>query len=198
MRDVTRLALLPLLLLFLLLPGCGADRARLQEARVSLLVDVSPAAAWQQLQDFSVAHNYVPGLTRTEIISSQQTGRGAHRRVYDAEGDYLEETIVEWHEGEGFVIDLHRGGEPMAPFRLARFRYALEPAGEERTRVTLALQFEMPLGGVGAALGEWLVKPAMVGELIQVGAGLKHFYETGTPAGDADRARLAGAVTPAA
>ena len=164
-----------------------------QEASVTVLVDLPLARAWQQLQDFSLAHNYVPKLTRTEIVSELQSGVGAHRRVYTG-NKYLEETIVEWREGQGFSIKLHKGSKPMSPFSLAEFIYRLGEQGQQQTRIDLSLRFAMPWGGLGRLLGGAVILPVMRKQLVQVAAGMKHFYETGNPATDEDRKRLAGAV----
>ncbi len=183
------------LLLALLLTGCASEDAGPQQAQVRVEADLPVAAAWDKLSDFSLAHNYVPGLSRTEIVSAQTRGVGAHRRVYDNDGDYLEETITAWQDGEGFTIRLHQGDAPMAPFRAVFFDYRLDAAGEDQTEITLALRFEMPWGSVGAWLGDAFIRPAMEAELVQVAAGMKAFYETGHPADDADRERLAPQVT---
>lgn len=166
-----------------------------QRAQVAVDVALPVDEAWRRLEDFSVAHRYVPNLERTEITTAQAGGVGASRRVYDGPDSYLEETVVEWRDGEGFELRLHRGDEPMAPFQRAHFRYQLAPAGLEQTRVTLTLEVVMPGGEVGHWLGERVLLPVMAQQLVAVAAGLKHYYETGTPAGDAEREWLAGAVT---
>ena len=166
--------------------------SREQRAAVSVLVDIPLARAWANLADFSLAHNYVPGLTRTEIVSEQSSGVGAHRRVYKG-ASYLEETISEWREGQGFSIALHKGDKPMPPFRRAEFVYDLYARGEQ-TMVELSLGFVMPLGGLGRILGRGVMLPAINKQLVGVAAGMKHFYETGTPASNEDRKRLAGSV----
>ena len=168
----------------------------IQQASVTVLVDLPLAEAWALLQDFSLPHNYVPNITRTEIMSTQQSGVGAHRRVYSGKR-YLEETIVEWHGGEGFIIKLHKGQKPLPPFKLAEFVYALEERGPKQTLVSLSLRFGMPWGGLGRLFGKSVIVPLMRKQLVQVAAGMKHFYETGRPATDQDRKRLAGAVTTA-
>lgn len=164
-----------------------------QQASVTVLADIPMTSAWKNLQDFSLAHNYVPKLTRTEIVSQAKTGLGAHRRVYSGT-QYLEETIIEWKEGEGFTIKLHKGVKPMPPFHLAEFIYALSEHSTQQTRIDLTLRFSMPLGGLGRLLGRVVILPAMRSQLRQVAAGMKHFYETGNPATNADRKRLAGTV----
>ncbi|TDG12557.1 SRPBCC family protein [Seongchinamella unica] len=160
---------------------------------VGVTLDMPLADAWALLADFSLAHHYVPGLTRTEIVSAASSGLGARRRVYTGD-KFLEETIIDWREGQGFTLRLHQGEKPMPPFRRAEFDYRLSPEGADRTRATLALPFVMPLGVFGRLLGRNLILPVMKKQLVAVAAGMKHFYETGTPATDEDRKRLAGAV----
>ena len=76
---------------------------------------------WTALSNLSQAHLYVPGITRTEITSDAARGIGTSRRVYDADGTYLNETVSEWTEGDGFVLRLHNdGGKAPAPFTAAR------------------------------------------------------------------------------
>ena len=182
------------LLATLLLAGCGGQPGVQAQAQVQVQVDRQVAAAWALLRDFSLAHNYVPGLIRTEIMSAVSDGVGAHRRVYDDDGDYLEETITAWEEGRGFTIRLHDGDAPMAPFEQVFFDYRLDAADGDRTEISLALRFAMPWGGLGTWLGDTIIRPAMESELVQVAAGMKAFYETRRPASDADRERLAPQV----
>ena len=104
--------------------------------------------------------------------------------------------MTAWRDGEGFVIRLHRGEQPMAPFRRAEFEYALADAGDTQTLVVLSMRIEMPWGALGRLLARAAILPAMRKQLTLVAAGLKHFYESGEPATDADRKRLAGAVQP--
>ncbi|MEP1469563.1 MAG: SRPBCC family protein [Halieaceae bacterium] len=179
--------------LFLILaPGIAS--AEVHRASVAVTAALPKADAWTLLRDFSLAHNYVPGITRTEIVSDSGQGVGAHRRVYDEEGDFLEETIIEWRDGAGFVIRLHDGDAPMAPFQRAEFVYALAEADAATTRIELALIFEMPWGWLGDTLAEWIIVPLMEDNLVQVAAGMKVFYETGLAATDEDRQREAAAV----
>lgn len=168
-----------------------ADARRVQ---VTVLADVSLNEAWAILQDFSLAHKYVPGLSATEIVSRQRSGVGAHRKVYDNDGGFIEETIIDWREGEGFVINLHEGTDPMMPFNRAEFSYQLVVRDTGQTLIVLFMDYEMPMGAFGDKLGEWFIDPFLEQNLVQVAAGMKHFYETGTAASDTDRERLMGSV----
>lgn len=177
---------------FALVPTLAVADA--QRVVVSVVADLPIHQAWSLLSDFTLPHNYVPNIVRTEIVSAQTSGVGAHRRVYKDEDSYLEETIIEWLDGEGFVIKLHDGDKPMMPFQRAEFSYAIGPQGEDSTRIELAMLIEMPWGGFGETLGDWVILPIMQDNLVQIAAGMKYFYETGKPATDADRERLAEEV----
>lgn len=166
-----------------------------QYVEVSVTAEVPVAAAWNYLQDFSVAHNYVPKLSRTQVMSEALSGVGAHRRVYDLKGGYLEESIIAWHEGHGFTIKLHNEDKPLAPFKRAEFSYQLSAIAEPSTVITLRMTIEMPMGFVGSKLAKWIILPVMEKNLVQVAAGIKHYYETGLPASDEIRGKLAGAVS---
>lgn len=191
-----RLGICRFLLAWLTIVAGGALAESLdQQVSVSVVAAVPLELAWENLRDLSVAHNYVPGLTRTEIVSRRREGIGVHRRVYDEDDDFLEETVIEWQDGQGFVIKLHDGDEPMAPFERAEFAYRIQGQGEGSTLIQLSLTFRMPWGAVGETLADWFVRPAMEDMLEQVAAGMKHYYETGQAATDDDRERLAEAVT---
>ncbi|MFT6287668.1 MAG: hypothetical protein ACJAYC_000389 [Halieaceae bacterium] len=177
--------------LLIISPVLWADQHR---ATVQVEAGLSYDQSWELLQDFSLAHNYVPGLSSTEIMSVAQRGLGAHRRVYDEDGDYLEETITSWREGQGFTLDLHEGEEPMAPFEQIEFIYTVAPGAGNKTQIQLELAFIMPWGWLGDTLAEWVILPIMEDTLVQIAAGMKYFYETGVPATDEDRKNGAAAV----
>jgi hypothetical protein len=145
-----------------------------------VLIDTSLKEAWDKLKDISVAHNYVPGIVKTTIVSEQRKGLGASRYVYRNEKSYIQETVEEWQEGTGFLIRLHRGDKPAPPFRNAWFRYALRDNGSGQTLFTASLTYEMPWG----RLGDWLGSK-MAGfvqkTIADVALAMKLYYETGQP-----------------
>ncbi|SRR6056297_1385194 len=150
----------------------------------SVIIDMPRLDAWQRLRDLSQAHNYVPGIVRTEIVTDSREGVGASRYVYSGKKKYIQETVTEWREGEGFVIKLHRGDRPAPPFREASFRYLLEDAGGDKTRFTASLTYTLPWGG----FGRWLEK-RMAGfvqsTIADVALAMQLYYETGEPTTDA-------------
>jgi len=156
-------------------------------AEYRVVMPMPRAAAWEKLSDLSLAHNYVPGLRRTEITSFAATGIGASRRVYRSENSYLQETVTEWREGHGFTIRLHLGEEAPPPFREATFRYWLDDAPGEQTQLTTTLSYTPRWGALGALLDRLALARGIRGTVRDVAISLKDFYVSGVPV---TRARL--------
>lgn len=125
-----------------------------RKVSAQVVLDMPRGQVWEKLRDLSLAHNYVPGIIKTVIVSDQAEGQGASRYVYRNAKSYIQETVVEWSEGEGFLIRLHKGEKPARPFRNAWFRYQLADNNRDTTLFTASLEFELPWGG----LGSWLEK----------------------------------------
>jgi len=120
------------------------------------------------------------GIIKTEIVSEQTEGVGASRYVYRNAKSYIQETVTEWREGEGFLIRLHKGDKPAPPFKEAWFRYHLADHGDEQTLFTASLGYQMPWGGLGDWLGGRML--GFVQSTVEdVAVAMKLYYETGQP-----------------
>ena len=151
-----------------------------QEVSSQIVIDVPLQTAWEKLKDISLAHNYVPGIVKTEVVSAQREGVGASRYVYRNATSYIQETVEEWQEGSGFLIHLHRGEKSAPPFKNAWFRYQLQAHGEAQTLFTASLVYEMPWGGFGDWLGARMRKVVQA-TIADVAIAMKLYYETGQP-----------------
>lgn len=141
----------------------------------SILLDLTPQAAWAKLRDLSLAPHYVPGLTGCQFHPGATQGIGASRRVLRKGAQYLDESVVQWQEGTGFVLRLHKGGNDSPfPFRQARFSYALQAEGNA-TLITLQMSYSLR----GGRLFEKLLAKAFNKVVQQIAENLKAFYETG-------------------
>jgi hypothetical protein len=150
------------------------------EATARVVINMPREDAWNLLKDLSLAHHYVPGIARTEITTDKAEGLGASRRVYQASGKGLDETVTEWNEGHGFLIRLHKddkGAPP--PFAKAAFRYRIDDAGHDCTALTTSLMFDMRWGVAGRLLYERLLHKVFRGVIRDVALSMKQYYETG-------------------
>lgn len=189
LRSARRLARLFFLGLFLL-GGLGvllaelppSQPGRFSEASADFVVGLSPSRVWSKLQDLSLAHHYVPGVEAVEILTAQRQGVGASRRIFQEGGETLDETVIEWEEGRGFVIRLHAGEQgPPPPFEEAKFRYWIESGDDAETRISLTILY-LPMGGL---LGEWLdtglLNAEMERRMRALAASMRSYYELPEP-----------------
>ncbi|WP_322615429.1 SRPBCC family protein [Pseudomonas sp. BIC9C] len=141
----------------------------------SVPLDLTPQAAWAKLRDLSLAPHYVPGLTGCQFHPGPREGLGASRRVLRKGCQYLDESVVQWQEGTGFVLRLHKGGNDSPfPFREASFSYALQAEGDA-TRITLQMRYSLR----GGRLFDGLLAKAFNKVVKQIAENLKAYYETG-------------------
>lgn len=147
------------------------------DARVT--IDMPLHEVWDMLRDLSLAAHYVPGLVKLEMSTAQHEGVGTSRRVYQSENRYIDETVEEWLDGEGFLLRLHHGDKPAMPFKQAWFRYHIEPKDSERTDFTASLIYELPLGLLGRLADKLLLRRIMRGVIRDVALAMKLYYESG-------------------
>ncbi len=89
----------------------------------------------------------------------------------------LHETVIEWNDGEGFLLRLHRGEKPPRPMKEATFRYAIEPDGVA-TRIVLSMSYAFGMGRLGPLL-ENLARRPIQRNLDEIAVRLPRFWETG-------------------
>ncbi len=158
-------------------PPSNAGKELLEVIGPEVSVAMPRSEVWQLLADLSLAHHYVPGLTGTEITSEQQQGLGASRQVFSKRPP-MDETVVEWQEGEGFLLRLHYGPQhAWGPFAEAFFRYGIKDGAIQHTTLLQnAMLFRLKGGAVGAALGNLLMRKVFKSTLAKVTQAQAAFY----------------------
>ncbi|MGI9277327.1 MAG: SRPBCC family protein [Endozoicomonas sp.] len=151
------------------------------EATHRVLIQMPIEEAWENLRNFTLAPNYVPNLTGCDLHPGPSEGMGASRRVFQKNGKFLDETVVRWEEGQGFVIRLHEGdkGAP-APFNNANFTYRLKRIGST-TELTTSMSYDLRGGTAGKLFDKLLMNRVFRKVVGQIAENLKEFYETGKP-----------------
>ena len=139
-------------------------------------IDLPPDTCWAKLRDLTLADRYVPSVHAVDIDTAEREGVGASRTVHLDRGMKMNETVEEWHDGQGFLLRLHRGDAPIAPlFSANTFRYAIEPEGDV-TAMTLTMSYE-PRGAITGVICRLVAAPMFERQLKEIGARLKAFYE---------------------
>lgn len=132
---------------------------------------------WEIMQDLTKPHLYVPGLIKTEMHTEQTQGVGTSRRVFK-KNMALDETVVDWQEGESFTLRLHDGDKPK-PLPKSFFVYSIKPGANNSTDFTATMRYQFPLGVIGAVINRLIVLPIVRGEIRDVALAVKYYYETG-------------------
>jgi len=157
-------------------------------AAAEILVQLPREEVWARLRDLSLAHYYVPGLTATRITTERREGVGTSRKVYQRGMAPLDETVIEWNEGYGFVLRLHQGENAPLIFTEAFFSYRIEDAGPGLTRFRPALTYTLKWGGLGRLLDRLFMHATSRNMLNRLAHSFKQYYETGRPSNPAFKA----------
>ncbi len=149
------------------------------------VVNLPRQAVWERLRDLGKAHYYVPGLTDTRFTTEQHEGVGTSRKVYQKGMAPMDETVVEWNDGYGFLLRLHNGDAAPLIFKEAFFAYTIEDAGNATTRFKPSLIYTLRWGLFGRLLDRLVMRRTSVKMLEKLGASFKQYYESGQPSNPA-------------
>ncbi len=156
------------------------------KASSEVIINMSRAEIWQRLRDLTKGHYYVPGLKDCRMTTKQMEGTGASRRVYTTSGMEMDETVIEWNEGQGLVLRLHDGDGPPPPiFTQARFHYIFEDLPGGKTLFKPTMTYTLKFGVLGRLLDKLMLNMIIRSNMKKVGLGLKQYYETGKPSNPA-------------
>ena len=155
----------------------------------NVTVNLNAEQSWEKLRDFSTAHHYVPSIDTCEIRSEKKEGLTATRRVA-GKHQALDETIIEWNEGKGFKITLHKGDKPAFPFKQAEFTYRIDPLDDKTSKMTTTLVYDLGMGIFGKILGALFLKGLIQNNIRDVALSLQNYYNTGQPTTDEDLKRI--------
>jgi hypothetical protein len=144
--------------------------------------------AWEKMRDFTAPVNYVPGVLACNITTDMREGVGASRRAITKNIE-LDETVVVWNEGYGFTIRLHDGDKKPPFFAAAYFVYAIAD-DNDKTRLTMAMEYRLPWGLFGRLLNGLLLRFVFAGDVRDITLNMKYCYETGNRLPRAELKRL--------
>ena len=150
------------------------------EISSQVMINLPLEQSWEKLKNFTSSPNYVPNLTHCELHEGPSEGVGASRRVYQKNGQHLDETIIHWQEQQGFIMRLHKGDKVAPPFKEANFRYKIKAVGDQ-TEMTTTMTYELGGGLFGKVIDRLLFRIIVKGMVKKIAGNLKSFYETGQP-----------------
>lgn len=150
------------------------------ELTVKATINAPKSHVWNTLAAFDQVYLFNPYVLKSYSVNEQSTGLGAQRRCeFDpAGGDYIEEKILDWHEGEHYTLTIF-GGTSTPPVHDLRVRLAVEAINAEETRACFTFYYTPKWGLLGTVAD--VIALRTVFKRLGKGTlkGLKHHVETG-------------------
>lgn len=145
---------------------------RIQETQV---VKGSIARTWAAISKLGVVEDWHPNVASAVVLTPNDTGVGASRRVEFLSGDSVVETVVEESEREYSTMEMTES--PM--IKEAFVTISMKERSADTTAVTFSIDYSVKYGPVG-----WLISAVMMKRMFAkvfgvALAGLSHYLETG-------------------
>lgn len=151
-------------------------------ARGAARVPRSIEECWTRFLDLTRAKDYVPGLTDTVVTTEETRGVGASRIVSHRQFGDMNETVVQWDEGIGMTIRLHKGDKPAAPFKEAHFRYEFRDIGEPSAcEIHCSMTYTLPGGPIGRFADALFLRRLFSRNVLDSAVCLAENYRTDQP-----------------
>lgn len=152
----------------------------MEQIKVGQMVDAPKDKVWSILADFDGVYKSNPYVMKSYTLNEQSRGLGAERHCeLNADGSsYSQERIVEWHEGEGYAIEMH-GGTNLPPVNDLRVALQVEAIDEVRSRIFMIFNYCPKWGILGQMMNPIVFKPLLRPIAKNTLLGFKHHIETG-------------------
>ena len=135
---------------------------------------------WEILADFGGVYKFNPNVPNSYCTSEANGGVGATRHCdLTFKGASIEERIVEWQEGQSYIIEIY-AGKNTPPFKTARASISVRKDGPGSI-VTGTFEYTMKYGPLGTLMNKLMVEPQFSKAWSRLFAGLKYYAETGEP-----------------
>ncbi len=154
-------------------------------------INATKEKVWEVLADFGGIYRWNPGVRHSYSTSEAGHGLLATRHCELLNGDdYLDEDILEWHEGESFKVNIY---ETNLPLHRNVVEFSIEADGSGAI-VAVAPDYTLKYGLLGRLLNQIVVGRKFKKGMEDLLAGLKYHIESGEPVGDRVPVMAAAAV----
>ncbi len=144
---------------------------------VDIRIDAPKPDVWRVLADLERLQDYDPFVVKSFFLSAVREGVGATRQCDVPDGTHVQERVVSWQEGDGYVLEVLEDGTDY-PMLDQQVEFALEET-DGATRVDMTYRYALK-PDVSASDAEEMKQG---GQELVTGllANLKRLVETGEP-----------------
>lgn len=143
-------------------------------------VNVPKEQVWSMIANLGGISKFHPFVNKSYYTTDQKEGVEAARICELSNGVTVEETVIEWVEGQRIVLGVETLQGPKPPF-ISNFAGAMlvRDDGKGGTIVGMEIDWQENAGPLGWVVGNFIMKPQLGKIVPSVLQGLKHYAETG-------------------
>ena len=147
---------------------------------VAAAVRAPSSQVWDMIADVGTIASWHPGVAKSAVLSGNRSGLGAKRRLELYQGGAAVEEVTAVVEGSSVTLAMSDHTMPLSRGEVA---FELRADGDERTQVTMSLDYDMKYGPLGWLMNLLVLRPIMRKLFGAVIAGLEHHLLTGEKIG---------------
>ena len=141
-------------------------------------IDTSKAKLWNIISDLGRIDKFHPGVQKSYYTNSLEQGFGAARICELQPSGKILETVKEWNDGSGFVLQIEPI-EKAPPVKNFEGNFELEEINLQKTRVSITINYDMKFGSIGILLNKLIIQSKIEEGIDSLLTGLKLHAEMG-------------------
>ena len=142
---------------------------------VTKVVNGSIDKAWPAIARMGAVQDWHPNVAKAIVLTDQDSGIGAARRVEFHDGNGVVETVVAESEREFTTMEMTEA----QMVKRAMVTISTKERSANTTEITFSLDYTMMYGPVGALIGALMMKRVFTKVFSVAVAGLSYHLETG-------------------
>ena len=147
-----------------------------QHCEKTLKVNVPAEKVWQVLEDYNNIEKFAMTIKSSASANEISSGLGAKRTCTFNNGSSLVEEIIEYHEGQGYKMDISNHSMPLKSMQAEMKVTSIDKNSSE---IYMSADFVVKGGPLGWVMGQLIMKPVMKAIFKKVMTGLAYHSETG-------------------
>ena len=141
----------------------------------TLKIDAPKDVVWKAIADFQGIGDFNPYITTVDLRTENNGGLGSKRTCHFGDGTMIDEEIIEWLEGEKYVIN---GSNFSAPLKVMRGTVGVRSDGN-RSEAYMKIEYQPKFGIIGKLMSIMMIRRMLSKRVVDILAGLNEFIETG-------------------
>ncbi len=147
---------------------------------LSTVIHAANDRVWETLRDFGGVSKWNPAVVESHSTTDALNGLNAERKCDLGKGQWTEERITGWKDGQEVEISIINSNVPISR---AALTLKTRQEGSDSTRVDLLIDYKLRYGPMGALMDLVMVRRIYRKTMVGLLAGLKHHTETGEEVG---------------